>query len=134
MKMEIKVQIKTPPGNANGVEKKLRGFLLGGNKPKEIYTNEDNSELYWVIEGPSRKIMKINKNVAMYDIIISNLLQNKYIKKYAYPRLKEDELKKLKDMLSNQTTVSVVKNATAEEMVEENTTFWDRVRKKFKKK
>jgi hypothetical protein len=125
--MEIKIRIKTPKGCAKKTEGKLRMFLSGGYKPREIYTNEDDDELIWVFEGSVRKVMEINRNVSIFDSVIHKIFDNKMLLR----TLDKKDVPELKDMLLNHTTVEVLKTATLEEMDEDGKSFWTRVKERF---
>lgn len=130
--MEIKIRVRTPIGHARRLEKKLRIFLLGRNKPKELYTNEIDNEVIWVIEDNIRRCLKIQKNIAVYDTLMGGTLKkigkSKYIKKRMLPEQKDE----LEDMLLNHTKIEIIKRAEAEEMIDDET-FWERLKNRFKK-
>lgn len=136
--MKVKIEIRTPKGNARDTERKIMPILIGELTKKKIniesYSNEEDDTIYWDIEGEARAIFKIIKNVYMYDHVIKNVFENKLMVKTIRQKLlkKEDEAI-LKEMLKNQTKVNIIKEATAAEMVEMNKTFWQRMKEKFKK-
>lgn len=129
--MEIKIRIRTPKGQAKGTEKKLRPFLLGGRQLSEVWTNEEDNELYWVVNTDVRNAMKISRNVAAYANIIKGMFDNKLMRKVSDKQLSPEDKAELKDMLLNQTEVEIIKEATAQEIVEGNKTFWQRIKEKF---
>jgi len=106
--MQTKIEIKTPKGYASKVAGKLRPFLLGFNKPKSIETNKDDNKIVWIIESNVRRIMKINRNVALYESLVTNILKNKKLRKKA--RLNLEQEKELNDLLLKHTTVSIIKS------------------------
>jgi len=130
--MEVKIQIKTPKGYATKIEKQLRPWLIGFNKPKEIYVNKANSKLYWVMDSSVRRCMKIQRNVTMYESMINRIMGSKKVRKMA--KLNEEQTKELDNMLLNQTEIKIIKKATADEIVENNKTFWQNVKEKFTRK
>jgi len=131
--METKILIKTPKGSAKTTEKKLRPILLAFhlNKLHDVYTSPDDDEIVWVVNSGPRATAKIIRNVAMYDRIIHNLFTNKLMRKNLPKHLSQDDQEQLKDMLSNQTSVEVLKRATADEIVEDNTTLWQKIQRRF---
>ena len=131
--MKTKIKITTPKGQAKGTEKKIRKFIIGFKKVKiDTYVNEDDNELYWEIEGKVKDIMKINRNVFYFTEMVKGVLDSKMVKKTLRKKLKKEDEEQLKDMLLNQTSCEIIKEATAEELVEENKTFWQRMKERFK--
>ena len=61
--MKVKIEIKTPKGNATTSEKRIMPFLIGELTKKKVkidsYVNEDDDTIYWEIEGDIKHIMKI---------------------------------------------------------------------------
>lgn len=127
--MEVKIRLRTPAGQANKVRKRFGPFLLGSVKAKETLVNKEDSEIIWVIEGSSRRINKVMRNVNYYGTLVGTLLKNKHIKKMCDKK----DLPVLEDMLKNQTSVEVIKEATLQEIQEDNKTFWQKIKEKFKK-
>ena len=132
--MEIKIQIKTPAGEAEKTEKRIKPFLLGKTKLKESYINSDSSQLIWVIEAPVRKVLSIQRNVSRFETTISSILQSKAVKKTIVKHLNNKDQHSLKKMLTDQTEVTILKVATAEELVEANKTFWQKIKETFNKR
>ena len=106
--MQVKIRIKTPKGQAKGTEKKLRPFILGLKKPHKIETNKADNQIIWTIDDKPRKIMKITRNVAMYDTMLTQLLTNKSVKKSINKALDDKGKKELNTMLFKQTKVEVI--------------------------
>jgi len=132
--MKTKIKISTPSGQAKGTEKKIKKFIIGFRKVKvNTYVNDEDNELYWEIEGSVRNIMKINKNVFYFTQMIQGVLDNKLMKKTLRKKLKPEQEEQLKNMLLNQTSCEIIKEATAEELNEYGKSFWTRMKDKFKK-
>ena len=121
--MEIKLKIKTPPGQAQASMNKLRPFLLGLTKTKEAYVNKDDSQIVWVIDTDIKRALSIQANASRFDFVMKNMLGNKHIQKMC----NKEDLPKLKDMLTNQTKVEVIKKASLEDMDYSNKTFWQKI-------
>lgn len=132
--MKLKIHIRTPKGQATGTEKKLRPFILGKKKAHQLWVNKDDNQIVWEIEGTVRECLKINKNVARFDFITRKVFDSKMLKKTLRKKLEPGQEEELKDMLLNQTSVEVVKEATAQEMVEANKTWWEKVKETFTRK
>jgi hypothetical protein len=131
--MKIKLEIRTPIGQAKKSAARLRPFIIGLHKVNiDQYVSQDDGTIYWEIDGSIRDILKIQRNATMFGTMMSTLLTNKVVHG-AMGRLSKDDAKQLNDMLLNQTKVTVIREATAQEIVEENKTFWQRVKDTFSK-
>ena len=78
----------------------------------------------WVVEGNTRRVTKIIKNVARFDTIMNMILKKKVIRKIA--KLSDEDLKKLDDMLKNQTKVSLAR--VNDNIDTSNTSRWEKVK------
>ena len=132
--MEIKIEIRTPKGEAEKTEKRIKPFLIGTTKIKESWINFEGSQLIWVIEAPIRKILSIKRNVNRFDYTIQSILNSKAMKKTLVKHLNDKDQRALKKMLTDQTTVTVLNEATLQELDEYNKPFWSRIKEKFKKR
>jgi len=133
--MKVKVLISTPKGQASGTEKKLRPWLIGSKKKLTniIRVSPEDDQIVWEIDSNIRTIMKIQRNVNRFDGIIQMMFENKMVKG-AMGKMKQEDQDQLKDMLNNHTKCEVIGKATAEEIIEDNKTWWQRVQEKWKKK
>lgn len=134
--MEVKIIIKTPKGCATASQKKLKLILLPLLSKrvmvKEAYVNEEDSRVIWVVEGHLREILKINRNLSRFDQVIKLMFSNKIMRKVTEYKVPKEQLKELKEMLDNQTTVEIIKEATAQEIVEGNMTRWEKIKTTFR--
>lgn len=128
--MKAKIIIKTPTGQAVKAESNLRKLLIGQNKfdKTQTYVNEEENQIAWEVEGDARNVMKLLTNVNKFDVMMSQLLNSKFIRKAAMSRYSKAEIEALDDMLLNQTKIEIIKEATAAELVEVNKTFWQRIK------
>lgn len=132
--MEVKILINTPVGCASKTSNKIKMFLFGKKKAiKNVYINDEDSQMVWEIEGDLKTIMSIQKNVSKYDVFVSMLLNSKLVKKAINKYMREDQKEEIEDMLKNQTEVMIIKDATEDEKTIYNTTWWDNIKDKFKK-
>ena len=131
--MKIKLIIHTPEGQAKGTEQKIRPWLLNRSVKCEVYTNKEDNQILWEIEGAPRHILQIQKNVAAFDMLMHKIFTNKMVKKTAEKTLAEGEKEKLEEMLLKQTSIELVKEATAEEIIDDGKSFWTKLKEKFKK-
>lgn len=141
--MEVKIKVTTPKGAAKGFSytkgeahmQFIRKCMLLGSKIKEEYINEEGSEIYWLVEVHSRKYPRLIKSVTMFDQIVHNTFNNRLvnhgIKKMADS---EEDYLEMKEMISDGTKVEIITNATANELIEANNTFWQNIKEKFIKK
>lgn len=135
--MKLKIQIRTPKGQAAKTEKRITPYIIGCKK-KDIsvdsYISKEDNEIVWEIEGPIRRLMKISRNASRFDYVIRSMLDSKAVKKTIRKHLDGAQEDELQDMLLNHTTCEVIKEATAEEIVESQKTWWQRVKENFTKK
>ena len=131
--MITKILIRTPKGQATGMEKKLRPYLLGKNNPNSIHVNAEDNELVWEVEGSVKNIMKINRNVSLFDSVLKGAFNSRAVQKQVKKRLSIEDQEELNEMLFKHTEVEVIKQATAEEIVESNKTWWQNIKEKWKK-
>jgi len=128
--------INTPKGYATENEIRLRKFIIGVKRKRvniiNNYVNGDNSTFIWEIEGPIKDVLRINKNVSRFDNVMKTVLDHKLMKRSIRKKLSDVDEQELKDLLSEHTTVEIIKNATAEELVEHNITWWQRMKNTFK--
>lgn len=132
--MICRVLIKTPVGQASGTEAKLRTFIVGKNSKitNDIRINDQNSEIIWEIDCDVKTMLKITRNVTMYDQFVKGVFDNKTALK-AIRKLadSEEDVKKLQEMLNGQTSIEIIKEATAQEIVEGQKSWWQSMKEKF---
>lgn len=132
--MEIKVMITTPKGEASKTSKRLQPFILAAKRPDKVMVNKADNKIIWIINAPVKKCLNIQRNLMYFDAIMSNILDNKLMKKHIRSKLPPEQEQELKSLLQKQTKVEVIKEATLKEMVEANKTFWDRLKETFTEK
>jgi myo-inositol-1-phosphate synthase len=131
--MNIRLEVKTPRGQAAGAEKKLRLVLLGVLKrPCDTYVSPDDAMFYWDLDVTVKDYMRITKNVARFQTGMEKALDIRTIRKtLTHLADKPEDIATLKEYLANGTTVRVLKKAETDEIVEYNKTFWQRIKEKF---
>lgn len=104
-KMELQIKISTPKGLAMSTGKKLKPFLLGlAIKPKSMESNEDDSQVTWVLDVDELKANALMKRMAGYQLIVKTALP--YMKRFANSR---KDAQKLEKMLLEDTKLEFVK-------------------------
>ena len=132
--MQLLIKIKTAKGSASTTSNRIKPLILGIHKVKhDIYINDDDDEMVWNVEGSVREVMSIHRNLCRFDSMIKGILNSKLVRMAASKDFTKDQWKELEELLKNKTSVEVVKKASAEELVEANTTWWQRIKKTFKK-
>jgi hypothetical protein len=136
--MKIKALIKTPKGQATKAQNTLQNVIFGKLWRKydhfDSYVNDADSEVAWEIETRNvRDYVRISRNLAMYEVMIRHILASKRIKEYAQKQFSKEDMLRLRQMLQEQTTIEIIKEATAAEIVEGNKTFWQRLKDRMKK-
>lgn len=123
--MELKVLVTTPKGQAKRAEGNLRKFLLGFKRPNKIYTNEEDTEILWIVSGDPRLVHGIHKKVALFHTVTNMILSKGAVKKIIQAKLKKEKMQELLDMLLKETHVEVVNNEEAEELAKDkNSAFY----------
>ena len=133
--MKTKIRIKTAQGQAAGTNRKIKPFIIGFKKVKlDTYVNKKDDTIVWDIEGSYRDVMKIWKNVNTFASIIRGVLDSKMMKKTMRKKLSPEDEEILKKMLTEQTSIKVIKQAEVEEMDEFGKSWFQRIRESFVKK
>lgn len=107
--MEATIIIRTPPGQAANTVKKIKFFLLGLPSRKTKLTESINAAddtITWIVDAPLNKLMKIQRNVSLYDNITHGVLNSKLAKKFIKKNLNAEDQHKLSYMLLKQTDVT----------------------------
>ena len=133
--MRVLFRVKTPKGQAARTSRIIKTFIIGMPNKKlktEIYTNDDDSEIFWDCEGDFKRIMNVQSNLARFDYIIKTIFEHKLMKKYGVSKLSKEDEAELKNMLLNHTEVKIIK-VSEQEVVVEGLTYWERIKKFFKK-
>lgn len=135
--MEMKIIVNTAKGSAKKVYPYLRRYLIGVRKSGISRYNcwsNDSDQIIIEVEGKVRGVMRIQKRVARFDSVFSQVMKNRKVRRVAgfvSDPTKEAEIDAL---LDNHTKMEIVKEATAGELDEHGKSFWVRMKEKFKKK
>jgi len=105
--IEILVKIKTPIGCAKTTAKRFGTALLGFNSNATLYVNKDNSVLYWLMDCTPKQVVSINKKVALFGAMVQSAMSSKAIKWYI--KKHDCDVAQVDDMLTDQTTVDIIK-------------------------
>jgi len=131
--MKIRLIVTTPPGEAEGTQRKLKMFLLGMTiKPSKSGVNPDKSSFYWEIDATIKQYVAIMKKVNLFQNLTSWTADNRIVRK-AFKQFgaTEEQFKEVSRMLKEGTEIKVIKEATAAEMVEYNKTYWQKIKELF---
>jgi len=114
--MKLKIQIKTPKGHAKKTAKKIVPFILGLKKldKEKLKTNKADSIIIWTIECDINRALKISRNVALYEQLVSGVFKQKMVKKMIKKKFSKEEVKKVEDMLFKKTSVKILKEGEKE--------------------
>ena len=127
--MKVKIRIKTVQGYATSTQKKLQPFIIGSKWIKhEVYCNKKDDTIIWIVEGQTKHVMKVTRNVYMYDANMNKILKSKAIRKVS--KISEEDKKNLDDMLKQQTKITVVKHNDDIYDVDDRN-LWERIKAKF---
>ena len=94
----------------------------------------EDDEIIWDVEGSIKDCIRIQKNLSMFDNFVRGVLNNKILKKTMKKTLSKEDANSLEDMLKNHTSVTIIKKATTDEIVENNKTWWQNIKETFTKK
>jgi hypothetical protein len=129
--MEAKILIRTPKGNARGAEQKLR-LIIGIKKDVEVFFNDDDDELLWIVKGDSRRVDKAMQNVYRFNAIMLNFMNNSIVKKTVRKLLKEKEADELYDMLLNQTEIEIIKYDKEQELLKDSRSVFQKIKDRIR--
>ena len=141
--MIVRLQVKTPLGKAAGAERTLRLFLIGKLKqPVNTYLSEKDDVFYWEIQVTPSQYVSITKRIAMFHALATGVLgqveRTKMLRKaaemYAGKAGTTAEAFRETRTLFDTTEVTLIKSATAEEMLSEGETYWERMKRVFRRK
>jgi hypothetical protein len=135
--MIIKIQIQTPDGQAKGALKQFKWYfkLFSGCKIN-AYCNDQDNDIVLECDGTPRQIIQVGKNVASFHSLPALLFENKQVKgllKCKFPEATGADFDKLKEMFDNGTKITIIKEASAQELIENNKTWWQKIKESFKK-
>ena len=107
----IKVKVKTPKGQATKTAKRIQDWILGRKKhaKENRVINKDDSIIIWTIKTTTIKAMKINRNITFYEQMVEKIWTNKLFLKGLKKKYSKEQLKEVKTMLTDQTTVTILK-------------------------
>jgi hypothetical protein len=137
------MQIETPPGQAQAASNTLTLVLLrtSGHIKKEdfkTYINETDDTILWEITCTPRQYVALTRATSLFMAGTQNLWDNKLYQKMISSSVKsgdiaETDRERLHDLLTNQTKITIIKEADAQEIVASNKSFWERLKERFKK-
>lgn len=129
--MRARLHIKTPPGQARGTEKKLRGFLLGFHTPVDTGVLDD--EFYWELELNANQWVALNKRVFLFQNFATQVTNMKLVQKAALRMgAQAGDMDTVRTMFRNGTSVTLVKAEEADEDID-GRTRWERFKDRFKR-
>lgn len=106
--MRLKIEIKTPAGQATVTARRIQPFILGKAKTQnKVYSNKADDCIIWIVDGDSRDMFRIQRNVILFDKTVSSIMSNRTV--LALAKISPQDRMQLRDMLENHTTVRLVK-------------------------
>ena len=112
IKMDITVKVTTPKGHAAKTAPRLRSWLLGmGRLKATLKLDEENDSWFqWHIKNIDiNRGLRIQRNVARYEILIKGIMNNRGFKKAARKAVGDEGMEELDMMLLEHTKVEIVK-------------------------
>jgi hypothetical protein len=106
--MRLRIEIKTPQGQAKGTAGKLKPFILGrAAVTNQVWANQKDDTIIWVVDTDVRRAMQIERNVALFDKTVRMILGNRMVQGVA--KLSPEDRKELNKMLKDQTKIRIIK-------------------------
>jgi hypothetical protein len=133
--MIVRLLVKTPPGQAAGLERQLRLFLLAKiTKVPDTYINPEGTEFAWVITCTPKKYIAVCRNSLLFQNIAGGALdaieRRKWLMKAA--SITGQTMSDTRAMFEN-TSIEVVKNATNEELDEQRRTWTEKIKNTWRR-
>lgn len=128
--MKIKFILTTPTGQAKKTSDRLKLFLLKGKKI-ESYTNEEDNQVIWIFEGNSRQCFDLQKKVIDFQSLMLLVLKNPVVNGIVNKNISQEDKKELYKMLLEGTKIQILKQETIKEMVEDEKSFWRKIKDKL---
>ena len=132
--MQVRVLITTPKGCAKQTEARLKKFILIGiKKPMSTYVNDNDSQLVWLIEGNAKDVFKLTQAVNRYFIVAKQVVSNNMAKRgiKLMTGATNDQMEQLKESFMNNTTVEVIKEATALELCQDDRSIFSKIKERI---
>lgn len=131
--MQLRIVVSTPPGKAKSTEAQLRLILLKLKKPLSTGVNQENSQFYWELDCNITQYSKLTKNVINFQKLAGLVIDAKVFQKAVkqFGGATPEDIKIVREMIMQGTTIDIIKNATAQELVEANKTFWQKLKERF---
>ena len=134
--MKLKAKITTIEGKAEWTMNNLLPILKLSSRHCKYdgWVNETDSELFIEMEGTPRQLLPVEQNIYKFQKkkqdITRTMLGKKLIRGLGGTN---DQILELQELFDNDTEMEVIKEATAQELIDDTTTFWDRIKKTYKK-
>ena len=108
--VRIRIQIKTPKGYAASTSNKVKPFIIGTKKINnhEVYANKKDDTIIWIIDCSPKDLIRIQRNVILFDKTTKTILQNKLVRKLS--KLNTEQRSELDKMLNNQTEIKIIRS------------------------
>lgn len=130
--MIIRILVKTPKGQAKKAEGTLK-LILGVKRNYKVCTNDEDSELGFVIEDDSRRCFNIINNSTKFKLLAREIgkkvIKNKIVAYFG--KFSQEQKDEFIDMLENNTEVEYIKEATAEELAKDNRSVFAKIKGLF---
>jgi hypothetical protein len=126
----LRIEVRTPPGLASGMEKKLRFFLLGRfDRPAETWVSPEEDTFYWEVETTVKRMLEIQRNVSKVPFLAGLALERKAMRTIA-----DDATIAETKRLFESTSVRIVKYNEANHVEPDGETWWTKMKRRFHKK
>lgn len=128
--MKLRLLIHTPAGMAKKTSQDLRPFLLGLKRPTATGYNENS--FYWEIECNYKSYINLTKKIYLFQQMAAGVMDAKTLQKAAKSLgTSAHDYNTARELLVNGTSIEIIKNAQADEIIEANTTYWEKLKARF---
>jgi hypothetical protein len=128
--MIIAIKAKTTIGKAEKIEQKLRKAIMGSRLPLKTDINETEGYIIWQIRASLINCNQISRKAGQIAGRAASVAKNSlFIKATAWNTKESEETVKaaVDDYIDNCMDVSVIEEATANEIVEADKPLWKRL-------
>ena len=126
--MEIQIDITTPPGQAKGFSDKLKAYLNISYNSNYL-VNDTNDRITLSLSSTPKKCYGLLNNIYKFNFIAKKAANSFVMKPFVNTRKKQQELNRMLD--DTKVSFIILKEPTAEELIEDNKSFWNKLKDKF---
>lgn len=128
--MEVQLRLTTPPGKATSTNKTIGWIIMPTGSKWTPFINSNDSVILYNIECNIHQALELQKNIHRYQSLMTGVLNNKIFLKMIRKKATTEQIIELKDMLLNQTTIEIIKEADLKEQDEYTNNWFKKIKEK----